>query len=161
VNNSTMLQMKRMAKMDIYTSKMRRITIAVLTISVAALVISLQPFFLGRLDINTARLVSSPIAFIVLCFLILHCLQNWRLLLALFKNKKPYSTSRLTVTLAMMLVGVIDIASGWFTAISGEERNLLFPMWVWSWTFTILVAIHVYQRRQVFLSFWRKLNHRA
>jgi len=147
--------------MDIYTGKMRRITIAVLTIAVAALVISLQPFFLGRLDINTARLVSCPIAFVVLCFLILHCLQNWRMLLALFKNKKPYSLSRLTVTLAMTVVGMIDIASGWFTAVSGEERHLLFPMWVWSWTFTLLVAIHVYQRRQVFLSCWRKLNHRA
>jgi hypothetical protein len=151
-----------MAKMDIYTSKMRRITIAVLTIAIVALVISLQPFFLRQLDINTARLVSCPIAFIVLCFLILHFLQNWRLLLALFKNKKPYSISRLTITLAMMLVGVIDIASGWFTAVSGEERYLLlFPMWVWSWTFTLLVAIHVYQRRGMFLAYWRKLNHRT
>src|SRR4030042_4399625 len=115
-----MLQLKRMAKMDIYTSKMRRITIVVLTVAVAALVISLQPFFLGRLDINTARLVSCPIAFVVLCFLILHFLQNWRLLLALFKNKKQHSLSRLTVTLAMIVVGVIDIASGWFPAVSGE-----------------------------------------
>jgi hypothetical protein len=147
--------------MDIYTSKMRRVTIAILTVAVATLVISLQPFFLGQLDINTARLVSCPIAFIVLCFLILHFLQNRRLLLALFKNKKPYSTSRLTVTLAMTVVGVIDIASGWVTAVSGKERYILLPMWVWSWTFTLLVAIHVYQRRQVFLSFWRKLNHRA
>jgi len=97
----------------------------------------------------------------VLCFLILHCLQNWRMLLALFKNKKPYSLSRLTVTLAMTVVGMIDIASGWFTAVSGEERHLLFPMWAWSWTFTLLVAIHIYQRRQVFLSCWRKLNQRA
>jgi len=161
VNNSTILQPKRIAKMDIYTSKMRRITIAVLTIAVVALVISLQPFFLRQLDINTARLVSCPIAFIVLCFLILHFLQNWRLLLALFKNKKSYSISRLTVTLAMTVVGVIDIASGWVTAVSGEERYLLFPMWVWSWTFTLLVAIHVYQRRGIFLSYWRKLNHRA
>ena len=161
MNNSTMLHLKRMAKMDIYTSKMRRITIAVLTIAVAALVVSLQPFFLGQLDINTARLVSCPIAFIVLCFLTLHFLQNWRLLLALFKNKKPHSVSRLTVTLAMMLVGVIDIASGWFTAVSGKERYILLPMWVWSWTFTLLVAIHVYQRRQMFLSYWRKLNQRA
>ena len=150
-----------MAKMDIYTSKMRRITIAVLTIAVAALVISLQPFFLGRLDINTARLLSCPIAIIVLCFLILHCLQNWRMLLALFKNKKTYRLSRLTVTLAMTVVGVIDIASGWFTAVSGEERPLLLPMWVWSWTLTILVALHIYQRRQMFLSCWRKLNQRA
>ena len=147
--------------MDIYTNKMRRITIAVLTVAVAALVISLQPFFLGQLDINTARLVSCPIAFIVLCFLILHCLQNWRLLLALFKNKKPYSITRLTVTLAMMVVGVIDIASGWFTAVSGRERYILLPMWVWSWAFTILVALHIYQRRQMFLSCWRKLNQRA
>jgi hypothetical protein len=161
LNDSTTLQPKRMAKMDIYTSKMRRITIAVLTIAVAALVISLQPFFLGQLGIDTARLVSCPIAFIVLCFLIVHCLQNWRLLLALFKNKKPHSISRLTITLAMMLVGVIDIASGWFTAVSGEERHLLLPMWVWSWTFTILVAIHIYQRRQMFLSYWRKLNQRT
>jgi len=156
-----MFQTERKAKIDIYTSKMRRITIVVLTISVAALVISLQPFFLGQLNINTARLVSCPIAFIVLCFLILHFLQNWRLLLALFKNKKPYSTSRLTVTLATTVVGVIDIASGWVTAVSGEEHYLLFPMWVWSWTFTLLVAIHVYQRRSMFLSYWRKLNHRT
>src|SRR4030042_2300180 len=155
-----MLQLKRMAKMDIYTSKMRRITIAVLTIAVAALIISLQPFFLGQLDINTARLVSCPIAFIVLCFLILHCLQNWRRLLALFKNKKPYSITRLTVTRAVRVVGVIDIASGWFTAVSGKERYILFPMWVWSWTFTLLVAIHVYQRRGMFLSSWRQLNNR-
>jgi hypothetical protein len=161
LNNSTMLQLKRITKLDIYTGKMRRITIAVLTIAVTALVISLQPFFLGRLDINTARLVSCPIAFIVLCFLILHCLQNRRLLLALFKNKKPHSISRLTVTLAMMVVGVIDIASGWFTAVSGKERYILLPMWVWSWTFTVLVAIHIYQRRQMFLFYWRKLNHRA
>lgn len=161
MNNSTMLQTERKVKIDIYASKMRRIAIVVLTVAVAALVISLQPFFLGQLDINTARLVSCPIAFIVLCFLILHFLQNWRLLLALFKNKKPYSTSRLTVTLAMTVVGVIDIASGWVTAVSGEEHYLLFPMWVWSWTFTLLVAIHVYQRRGMFLSYWRKLNHRT
>jgi len=161
VNNSTMLQTERKVKIDIYTSKMRRITIVVLTVAVAALVISLQPFFLGQLDINTARLVSCPIAFVVLCFLILHFLQNWRLLLALFKNKKPYSTSRLTITLAMTVVGVIDIASGWVTAVSGEEHYLLFPMWVWSWTFTLLVAIHVYQRRGMFLFYWRKLNHRT
>jgi hypothetical protein len=156
-----MLQTERKVKIDIYTSKMRRITIVVLTVAVAALVISLQPFFLGQLDINTARLVSCPIAFVVLCFLILHFLQNWRLLLALFKNKKPYSTSRLTITLAMTVVGVIDIASGWVTAVSGEEHYLLFPMWVWSWTFTLLVAIHVYQRRGMFLFYWRKLNHRT
>jgi hypothetical protein len=161
VNNSTMLQTERKVKIDIYTSKVRRITIVVLTISVAALVISLQPFFLGQLNINTARLVSCPIAFIVLCFLILHFLQNWRLLLVLFKNKKPYSTSRLTVTLATTVVGVIDIVSGWVTAVSGEEHYLLFPMWVWSWTFTLLVAIHIYQRRGMFLAYWRKLNHRA
>ena len=161
MNNSTMLQTERKVKIDIYTSKMRRITIVVLTVAVAALVISLQPFFLGQLDINTARLVSCPIAFVVLCFLILHFLQNWRLLLALFKNKKPYSTSRLTITLAMTVVGVIDIASGWVTAVSGEEHYLLFPMWVWSWTFTLLVAIHVYQRRGMFLFYWRKLNHRT
>jgi hypothetical protein len=147
--------------MDIYTSKMRRITIAVLTIAVAALVVSLQPFFLGQLDINTARLVSCPIAFIVLCFLILHFLQNWRLLLALFKNKKSYRMSRLTVTLAMIAIGITDIASGWLSAVSGEEHYILFPMWVWSWTFTLLVAIHVYQRRGVFLSYWRKLSQRA
>jgi hypothetical protein len=150
-----------MAKMDIYTSKMRRITIVMLTIAVAALVISLQPFFLGQLDINTARLVSCPIAFIVLCLLILHFLQNWRLLLALFKNKKTHRISRLTVTLAMTVIGITDIASGWFTAVSGEEHYLLFPMWIWSWTFTLLVAIHVYQRRRVFLSYWKKLNHRV
>jgi hypothetical protein len=161
VNNSAMLQLRRMAKIDIYTSKMRRITILVLTIAIVALVISLQPFFMGQLNINTARLVSCPIAFVVLCFLILHFLQNWRLLLALSKNKKPYSISRLTVTLAMTVVGIIDIASGWFTAVSGEEHYLLFPMWVWSWTFTLLVAIHVYQRRGMFLSYWRKLNHRT
>jgi hypothetical protein len=161
VDNSTILQLKRMAKMDIYASKMRRITIVVLTIAVAALVISLQPFFLGQLDINTARLVSCPIAFIVLCFLILHFLQNWRLLLALFKNKKSHSISRLTVTLATTVIGITDIASGWVSAVSGEEHYLLLPMWVWSWTFTLLVAIHVYQRRGVFLSYWRKLNHRA
>src|SRR4030042_2201637 len=117
--------------MDIYTSKMRRITIVVLTVAVAALVISLQPFFLGQLNISTARLVSCPIAFIVLCFLILHFMQNWRLLLALFKNKKPYSTSRLTITLAMTVIGITDIASGWVNAVSGEEHYLLFPMWVW------------------------------
>jgi len=156
-----MFQTERKAKIDIYTSKMRRITIVVLTIAVAALVISLQPFFLGQLNIDTARLVSCPIAFIVLCFLILHFLQNWRLLLALFKNKKPYSISRLTVTLAMTVIGITDIASGWVSAVSGEQHYLLFPMWVWSWAFTLLVAIHVYQRRGMFLSYWRKLNHRA
>ncbi|MCX6009434.1 MAG: hypothetical protein NTW48_05290 [Chloroflexi bacterium] len=161
MNNSAILQLRRKAKMDIYTSKMRRITIAVLTIAVAALVVSLQPFFLGQLDINTARLVSCPIAFIVLCFLILHFLQNWRLLLALFKNKKSYRMSRLTVTLAMIAIGITDIASGWLSAVSGEEHYILFPMWVWSWTFTLLVAIHVYQRRGVFLSYWRKLSQRA
>ncbi len=147
--------------MGIYTSKMRRITVVVLTIAVAALVVSLQPFFLGYLDINAARLISLPIAFIVLCFLILHFLQNWRLLVALFKNKKSYRMSRLTVTLAMMAIGIIDIASGWVSAVSGEERYLLFPMWVWSWIFTLLVAIHVYQRRKLFLSYWRKLSQRA
>jgi magnesium-transporting ATPase (P-type) len=161
VNNSAILQLRRKAKMDIYTSKMRRITIAVLTIAVAALVVSLQPFFLGQLDINTARLVSCPIAFIVLCFLILHFLQNWRLLLALFKNKKSYRMSRLTVTLAMIAIGITDIASGWLSAVSGEEHYILFPMWVWSWIFTLLVAIHVYQRRKLFLSYWRKLSQRA
>src|SRR4030042_2969560 len=152
-----MFQTERKVKIDLYTSKMRRITIVVLTVAVAALVISLQPFFLGQLDINTARLVSCPIAFVVLCFLILHFLQNWRLLLALFKNKKPYSASRLTITLAMTVVGVIDIASGWVTAVSGEEHYLLFPMWGWSWTFTLLVAIHVYQAGGMFLFYWRKL----
>jgi len=121
----------------------------------------LQPFFLGKLDINTARLMSCPIAFIVLCFLILHFLQNWRLLVALFKNKKSYRMSKLTVTLAMMAIGITDIASGWVSAVSGEERYLLFPMWVWSWIFTLLVAIHVYQRRKLFLSYWRKLSQRA
>ncbi len=147
--------------MGIYTSKMRRITVVVLTISVAALVVSLQPFFLGYLDINTARLISLPIAFIVLCFLILHFLQNWRLLVSLFKNKKSYRVSRLTVTMLMIVIGAIDITSGWVSAVSGEERYLLFPMWVWSWIFTLLVAIHVYQRRKLFLSYWRKLSQRA
>jgi len=147
--------------MDMYTSKMKRITVVVLTISVAALVVSLQPFFLGCLDIDMARLVSLPIAFVVLCFLILHFLQNWRLLVVLFKNKKSYRVSRLTVTVLMMVIGAIDIASGWVSAVSGEERYILFPMWVWSWTFTILVAIHIYQHRETFLSHWRKLTQRA
>lgn len=161
MNNSAILQLRRKAKMGIYTSKMRRITVVVLTISVAALVVSLQPFFLGYLDINTARLISLPIAFIVLCFLILHFLQNWRLLVSLFKNKKSYRVSRLTVTMLMIVIGAIDITSGWVSAVSGEERYLLFPMWVWSWIFTLLVAIHVYQRRKLFLSYWRKLSQRA
>ena len=161
MNNSAILQLRRKAKMGIYTSKMKRITVVVLTIAVAALVVSLQPFFLGYLDINAARLISLPIAFIVLCFLILHFLQNWRLLVSLFKNKKSYRVSRLTVTMLMIVIGAIDIASGWFTAVSGEERYLLFPMWVWSWIFTLLVAIHVYQRRKLFLSYWRKLSQRA
>jgi membrane protease YdiL (CAAX protease family) len=156
-----MLQVRSKAWMSIYTSKMKRITIAVLTIAVAALVVSLQPFFLGYLDINTARLMSCPIAFIVLCFLILHFLQNWRLLVSLFKNKKSYRVSRLTVTMLMIVIRITDIASGWVSAVSGEERYLLFPMWVWSWIFTLLVAIHVYQRRKLFLSYWRKLSQRA
>ncbi len=147
--------------MDIYTSKMKRIAVVVLTVSVAALVVSLQPFFLGYLNFDTARLISLPIAFVVLCFLILHFLQNWRLLVALFKNKKSYRVSRLTVTILMMVIGGIDIASGWVSAVSGDERYMLFPMWVWSWTFTILVAVHIYQHREMFLSHWRKLTQRA
>lgn len=147
--------------MDIYTGKMKRIIVVVLTVSVAALILSLQPFFLGYLDFNTARLISLPIAFVVLCFLILHVLQNWRLLVALFKNKKSYRVSRLTVTVLMMVIGAIDIASGWVSAVSGEQRYILFPMWAWSWTFTILVVIHVYQHRDTFLSHWRKLTQRA
>lgn len=147
--------------MDIYTGKMKRITVVVLSVAVAALVASLQPFFLGCLDFNAARMMSLPIAFVVLCFLIMHILQNWRLLVALFKSRKSYRVSRLAITTLMMVIGAIDIASGWISAVSGEERYILLPMWVWSWTFTILVAIHIYQHRDMFLFHWRKLTHRA
>jgi len=146
---------------NIYTAKVKQITTVGMTLSVAALVVSLQPFFLEYMSFGTAVLVCCPIAFIVLCFLILHFLQNWRLLLALFKTKKSYRVSRLAVTLTMTAIGVIDISSGWLSALSGDERYILFPMWIWSWTFTLLVVLHIYQRREVFLTHWRKLRRRV
>jgi hypothetical protein len=144
--------------MNIYTQKWKAITTVALTISSATLVISLQPFFLGWMNFDTAIWVCCPIAFIVLVFLIIHFMQNWRLLLALFKTKKSYRVSRLAVTISMVIVGIMDISSGWVSAISGTSHYILLPMWVWSWAFTILIAIHIYQRREVFLSQWKKLG---
>ncbi|HBX24433.1 MAG TPA: hypothetical protein DEF34_12495 [Desulfotomaculum sp.] len=122
------------------------------------LIVSLQPFFLGYqyyfgLD---ARIICMPLAFLVLPFLFTHIYQNWSVFRVRYRKAVAgdrKSVYRFGTTLVMMIIGFIDIASGWVSGVSGAENYLLFPMWVWSWAFSILIFVHAYQRRRLFFSY--------
>ncbi len=133
----------------------RRLTIWLTTV-IFLLVAALQPFFLGHEKYFgvDARIVCCPIAFIVLPLLGLHLYINRRIIKNLIQPRlqKPI---RVTVVAAMAVVGVLDISSGWRSAIAGQSEYLVMPMWAWSWLFTILIVIHVWLHRQTFTKYFQ------
>lgn len=138
-----------------------------ITVGLAAacllLITSLQPFFLGYnyyfgLD---ARIICMPLAFLVLPFLFIHIYQNCPLLVSLYRrsiNKDRKAKYYFGTTVAMMVIGFTDIVSGWVSGVSGNEKYIIFPMWVWSWSFTILIIIHSYQRRKILFNYLSSLR---
>jgi hypothetical protein len=133
----------------------RRIIIG-LTLATFLLVVALQPFFLGYLTYFgvDARLVCCPIAFVVLPYLGIHIYINRQLLKNLF-SRRSQKASRLLVFGAMATVGVLDISSGWRSAISGQSEYLLIPMWAWSWIFTMLIVFHIWLHQGAFTKYFR------
>ena len=141
----------------------RKIIVICLTIAIFLLVASMQPYFLGNeayFGID-ARLVCCPFAFIALLLLVLHVYVNWPLFIDLFRKglagtRRRKGIFRLSTVIGIFLVGVMDIPSGWRTAIAGQSEYVLMPMWAWSWLFTMLIGIHVWQNRTPFVAYWRK-----
>ena len=132
----------------------RRRVILGLTLAILFLVVAVQPFFLGHETYFgvDARIICCPIAFIVLPFLGIHLYINRHILKSLINvgSKKPI---KLAVVIAMLIVGILDISSGWRTAISGQSQYFIMPMWAWSWLFTILIVIHVWLHRRAFIAY--------
>lgn len=147
-----------------FKASKQKITIG-LAVTCFVLITSLQPFFLGYTYYFgvDARIICMPLAFFVLPFLFIHLYQNWHSLIGLYRRVKSNDKKAkyyFGTTAAMMVVGFTDIASGWVSGISGNEKYIIFPMWVWSWSFTILIVLHCYQRRKVFLSYLRVAKNR-
>jgi hypothetical protein len=134
----------------------RRIIIG-LTIAIFLLVAALQPFFLGheRYFGVDARLVCCPIALVVLPLLGIHLYINRQLVRNLVKSAtgKPV---KLIILVLMAIVGVLDISSGWRSAIAGQSEYLLMPMWAWSWLFTLLIVVHVWMHRKAYARYFQR-----
>jgi hypothetical protein len=135
----------------------RRRIILGLTIAIFLLVAALQPFFLGNEKYFgvDARIICSPIAFVVLPFLGIHLYINRHLLKNLVKtaSQKPV---KLIVIVLMAGVGVLDISSGWRSVFAGQSEYLLMPMWAWSWLFTLLIVVHVCLHRRAFAKYFQR-----
>ncbi len=130
-----------------------------LTIVVFLIVASLQPFFLGNeayFGVD-ARLICCPIAFLALPLLVIHLYQGWPLFRAAVKKRK---IGRFGLIIGIAIVGIIDISSGWRSAIAGQSEYILIPMWAWSWLFTLLIVVHVWQRRTVFQTYFKRRKER-
>ena len=143
----------------INTFLFRRRIILGLTLAICLLVAALQPFFLGyeRYFGVDARLVCCPIAFIVLPLLGIHVYINRRILKGLVKPGSQRSR-KLIIIGAMAIVGILDISSGWRSAIAGQSEYFLMPMWAWSWIFTVIIAIHIWLHRRTFFKYIRKIK---
>jgi hypothetical protein len=134
----------------------RRRLIIWLSLMIFLLVAFLQPFFLGHEKYFgvDARIVCCPIAFVVLPLLGLHLFINRRILKSLIQPRlqKP---GRLIIVAALAVVGILDISSGWRSAIAGQSEYFIMPMWAWSWLFTVLIIIHVWLHRRTYVKYFQ------
>ena len=148
-----------------HTKKAKQaVTIAAL-ISYLILLVSMQPAFFGVVTyfgVN-AIFIIMPIAFPCIVLFILHVYQNWALMLHLFKKsadrtKQRERIQRLVVLLAFMLILGYDIVLAWYEALRfGIYEMNMESIRIWSWVSTGLIAIHVWQRWRLTLSYFKNI----
>ena len=146
-------------------SRAKRVVTIIIVIFTILIVGIMQPLYFGvrtyfGLD---PRLIVLPISFISIVFYILHIYQNWPLMLAWFKKspdkkKQRDKTQRAVVLMTFMLVLVCALAVGWYEALTsvGGEPPPLETMRIFCWVGFGFLAIHVWQRWRLILSYFRR-----
>ena len=140
----------------------RVVTILVLIVTIIQIV-QVQPALLGvHSYFGLIPIVFIlPISFISIVFYSLHVYQHWPLMLAWFKKspdkkKQRDKTWRMVVLIAFILVLGYDIASGWYETLTSEAKEIpLESMRIWFWLAFVFLAIHVWQRWRLTLSYFK------
>ena len=104
-----------------------------------------------------------PMSFICIVFYVLHFYQQWPLMLAWFKKshdkkKQRDKTQRAIVLMTFMLALICALGFGWYEALTsvGEGPPPLETMRIFSWVAFGLLAIHVWQRWRLTLSYFKR-----
>ena len=146
-------------------SRAKRIVTIIMLITTIIQFALIQPAFFGVLSyFGLDPLVFAlPMSFICIVFYVLHLYQQWPLMLAWFKKspdkkKQRDKTQRAVVLMTFMLVLVFALDFGWYEALTnvGGGPPPLETMRIFSWVSFVFLAIHVWQRWRLTLSYFRR-----
>jgi hypothetical protein len=147
-------------------SRAKRIVIIIMLIVTVIQVALIQPAFFGvRTYLGLIPIVFVlPMSFICIVFYVLHLYQQWPLMLAWFKKspdkkKQRDKTWRAVVLITFILALVCTMSFGWYESLKslGEgQPPPLESMRIFMWVAFVLLAIHVWQRWRLTLSYFRR-----
>lgn len=141
----------------------KKVTIALFVVTFVLLG-GMQPVFFGTetyFGLNPL-LVLLPISFACIVLICLHLYQNWPLLRAWFKkgsdrNKQRDRIQRMAVLIAFSLILGYDICTAWYYALTvGIAAAPIGTIRLWSWVAAGLLVIHIWQRRKLTFSYFRR-----
>ena len=147
-------------------SRAKRIVTIIMLITTIIQIALIQPTFFGVTSyfglIPTVFIL--PMSFICMVFYVLHLYQHWQLMLAWFKKspdkkKQRAKMWRAVVLIAFMLALVCALAFSWIEVIKSLREGQPPPldsMRIFMWVAFGLLAVHVWQRWRLTLSYFRR-----